>query len=332
MGSGKRRVMIVGAGIIGSSIAWRLAQAGAEVTLIDAGRLGGEASWAGAGMLAPGGEFDRESVWTRLSNESMDLYPAFVEELSRESGVPIDYRVCGAVEYAFSDGEWEQLIARAEAQRGLGIESRIEGRSVMYPAEAQVDPRDVTRALRCACLRRGAKVIEDKRVDEFDCDEIDAVVIAAGAWSSEIAICYRGELVALPRTFPIKGHLIGFDLPAGSIPHIAREGHTYVLQRSNGFTIAGSTNERAGFDRAIDPALCEEIHRRAARVCPVLEEIEPSERWIGFRPATDSEEPALGRAGGTNVWLAYGHYRNGILLAPVTAKRVAGEIIDSLIQ
>ena len=302
------------------------------MTLIDAGQMGGEASWAGAGMLAPGGEFDCESVWTRLSNESMDLYPAFVEELSSESGVPIDYRVCGAVEYAFSDRDWEQLTARAETQRSLGIESRVEGRSVIYPAEAQVDPRDITCALRCACLKRGVKLLEETRADEFDSDEVDAVVIAAGAWSSEIAVRYRGKPVGLPPAFPVKGHLIGFDLPAGSIPHIAREGHTYVLQRSNGFTIAGATNERVGFDRAVDRELCDEIHRRAARVCALLEEIEPSERWIGFRPATDSEEPALGRARDTNVWLAYGHYRNGILLAPVTAKRIAGEIIDSWIQ
>ena len=319
---------IIGAGIIGSSIAWRLAQAASEVTLIDAGQAGGEASWAGAGMLAPGGEFDRESVWTKLSNESMDLYPAFVEELSGESGVPIDYRVCGAVEYAFSDTDWERLIARAAAQRRLGIESRVEGRAVIYPADAQVDPRDLTRALRCACLKRGVKVIEDRRVEEFDSGEVDAVVIAAGAWSSGIAVHYRGKPVALPRAFPVKGHLIGFNLPAGSMPRIAREGHTYVLQRSSGFTIAGSTNERVGFDRTVDPEVCEEVHRRAARVCPMLAEVEPNERWIGFRPATDSEVPALGRVAGTNVWLAYGHYRNGILLAPVTAKRVSEEITE----
>src|SRR5262249_18972246 len=96
------------------------------------------------------------------------------------------------------------------------------------------------------------------------------------------------------------------------------------------YTIAGSTMEYAGFDRSINDSVCLDIHSRASRLWPCLAASNPVDRWIGFRPATETMEPALGNVSGTNVWLAYGHFRNGILLAPVTAQRIAGSIISSL--
>ena len=103
-----------------------------------------------------------------------------------------------------------------------------------------------------------------------------------------------------------------------------RREHTYVLQRSSGFALAGSTEEDVGFDRSIDGAVCEQIHRRAAELWPALESARPSRRWIGFRPY--AEAPRIGRIANTNVWTAYGHFRNGILLTPLTAQRIAAEI------
>ena len=113
----------------------------------------------------------------------------------------------------------------------------------------------------------------------------------------------------------------------GALGSTRRHGETYVLQRSNGFLIAGSNEQDIGFDRTVDPAICEDIHRRAARLFPPLEHATPVKRWIGFRPRlVEGDGPRIGRVDGTNVWLAYGHYRNGILLTPVTAQRVADEI------
>jgi glycine oxidase len=129
----------------------------------------------------------------------------------------------------------------------------------------------------------------------------------------------------LPQVKPIKGHLIGFDLEPGALGPMLRREHSYVLQRSNGFLIAGSTEEDVGFDRSINSTICEELHRRAAELWPALESARPSKRWIGFRPY--AEAPHIGRVGNTNVWLAYGHFRNGILLAPLTARRVSAEIL-----
>ena len=130
----------------------------------------------------------------------------------------------------------------------------------------------------------------------------------------------------LPRSYPIKGHLLGYRLPAGSLAVTIRHDHTYVLQRADGFTIAGSSTEDAGFDRTIDPKIVSEIAARAAALVPALASLKPESAWIGFRPATDSVLPHIGRIPSSRLWLAFGHYRNGILLAPATCDRICQEI------
>ena len=313
---------IVGGGIIGLSIAWRLAQRGLQVCVFDAGGRGGEASPAGAGMLAPGGEFTGRSVWTELGLESHALYPAFVEELSRESGCPIDYRICGAI-------EWGVTQERLEAQAAAGIVSAPAADGICYPNDGYVDPRGVLVALRCACQRRGVKV-ERRVVNEVDAEAHEALAIAAGAWSGDIAVTRHGRRLPLAKTMPIKGHLVGYRLQPGTLGPIRRRGHTYLLQRANGFTIAGSNEERTGFDTRVDAAVCSDIQERAVELWSELAGHTASECWIGFRPAAEDMLPHIGRFEDTNVWLAYGHYRNGILLAPVTAGRIAGGITASL--
>ena len=344
-------VVIAGAGIIGSSIAWRLAQGGLRVALLDAGRMGAEASSAGAGMLAPGGEIEAHSPWNDFALESLRLYPDFVAELQSETGCPIDFQARGAVELALSEEEWGTLETRGRLQASLGIPScalspeeirkqvplalRDAAGALFYPEDAQVDPRDVMHALRSACLKRGVVIREGARVREMrptvgsvevvtDEGVLDAAyaVLAAGAWSSEITVAGQ----SLPRAYPVRGHLIGFRLALASLGPILRHGHTYLLQRRGGFTIAGTSSEHAGFDRTLDLAITSEIHSRATQILPALAGLAPQERWLGFRPAAEGDTPAVGRVGGRALWLAYGHYRNGILMAPATAQRVAREI------
>jgi glycine oxidase len=344
-------VIVAGAGIIGSSIAWRLSQSGLRVAVLDAGRMGAEASSAGAGMLAPGGEIEAHSPWNDFALESLRLYPDFVAELQSETGCAIDYRAPGAVELALSEEEWRALEARGRRQASLGIPacplaqaelkklaplalSDAAG-ALFYPQDALVDPRDVMRALRSACLKRGVVIREGVRVREMrptigsvavvtaeGVMDAAAAVLAAGAWSSEIVVAGH----SLPRAFPVRGHLIGFRLAADSLGPILRHGHTYLLQRSGGFTIAGTSSENAGFDRTLDTGITSEIHARAAHILPVLAGHAPEECWLGFRPAVEGDAPAVGRAGEQGLWLAYGHYRNGILMAPATAEKVAREI------
>ncbi|HLI84678.1 MAG TPA: FAD-dependent oxidoreductase [Bryobacteraceae bacterium] len=347
--------IVVGAGIIGGSIVWRLARGGLRVILLDAGRMGpskmGAASWAAAGMLAPGGEIDSASPWASFALENLRAYPGFVAELEAETGESLDFQRHGALEIAMTEADWAPLLRRAACQEKLGIRAlRISGEEALrqvpllapavagalfYPEDALVDPRGILRALRAACLARGVEIREGVPVREVrpgrDTVEVvtgdgilsaGAAVLAAGAWSSGIRVAG----CELPRTFPVRGHLAGFALDAGSIGPILRCGHTYVLQRAAGFTVVGTSSEQCGFNHQLDKAIVSRIHERAAALVPAFAGRAFTESWLGFRPGVDGEGPIVRPVAGTTLWLAYGHYRNGILMAPLTAARVADGI------
>jgi glycine oxidase len=336
--------IVIGAGIIGLSISWRLAQRGLRVALIDAGKAGSEASWAGAGMLAPGGEVTERTDWSDFALHSLALYPEFLAELEQESGCAIDYQRNGAMETSSSEEDWIALQQRAEKQRALGIASFLvdNEKTLFYPGDATVDPRDVTRALLTACRRRQVCVHEDLPATAIYASgrsaEVEtakgrlaggSAVLAAGAWSGAIPFTSAGGLRRLPGSFPVRGHLIGYQMEPGSCPTILRQGHTYILQRRSGFTIAGTSMETVGFDRRIDPEIVRDIAERAEALLPALRQARPPEAWIGFRPRADAHQPQIGRFANSALWLAYGHFRNGILLAPATAERVAAGITSN---
>ncbi len=324
-------MLIVGAGIIGLSCAWRLARRGFPVTVFDAREAGREASWAGAGMLAPGGEVQSESLLARMATCSLAMYPAFVESLREASGLEIDFQRCGALELALNDDEALDLERRAADQCRIGIRSESATHpdcagARFYPDDAVVNPRDVMAALRTACCRSHVSIHEQEPVIEILGDgsgvrtpratyRADGVLIAAGAWSS-------GLLPELPQTTPVRGHLIAYDAPTGTLGTILRHRNTYLLQRDNGCLIAGASTEHVGFDRAIDESIVHEIHRRATQLLPALRGLPLAERWNGFRPGIEGDVPAIGKLPDRPIWTAFGHYRNGILLAPETARRI----------
>jgi glycine/D-amino acid oxidase-like deaminating enzyme len=292
-------------------------------------------------MLAPGGEVAGRTGWAEFAVESLALYPAFVAELENETGLTIDYRCCGAMEIARTEAEWQDLLARRAVQSELGIRAEIVDGGLFYPGDGLVDPRDVTRALRCACQKRGVRILEQTRVlairvaaARVDVETAggvlfgSAAVLAAGAWSGALPVFGEDGRIAIPASFPVRGHLLGYALEPGSVGPILRQGHTYVMQRSSGFTIAGTSSEQVGFDRTLDPQIVADIRARAEELLPRLRSAAEPTAWLGFRPATEGYEPAIGRVGNTCLWLAYGHYRNGILLTPATARRVARQIGD----
>jgi glycine oxidase len=195
-------------------------------------------------------------------------------------------------------------------------------------------------ALREACRRRGVAIREHTPVRAIrprassvelvagnETIESRSAVLAAGAWAGAIPV----EGVEIPASFPVKGHLVGFDVPAGTLGPILRHGHTYLMQRSSGFTVAGTSSEAGNFDRCVDQATALDIVFRARDLAPGLPLGRPVRSWVGFRPGVEAEGPQVRRIEGSNVWLAYGHYRNGILLAPVTARMVAGAIATDLV-
>lgn len=344
-------VAIVGGGIIGMSTAWRLAQAGWKVTVFDQAEIGKEASWAGAGMLAPGGEIDAPSPLATLALESCALYPGFMRELAEVSSVDIDYQQCGALELAYSAEELALLEQKAARQASLGIVSkevplahvfqfwpriRREGLAGVrfYPGDSIVNPRQVVVALGVACEKLGVTIragcavklvtVSPERVQlDHACgsEPFGAAVIAAGAWSNTIA---AEGVPAFPAVEPVKGHLIGYSQPDQTCSTILRHRHTYILQRANGLLIVGASVEHAGFNRKLEAGVIEDLVQQAGRMLPHLAETTPTEAWVGFRPA--SEELRMGSWHSSRLHLAYGHYRNGILLAPVTARLLTAAI------
>jgi glycine oxidase len=337
------------------STAWRLAQSGWRVTVFDKGRVGAEASWAGAGMLSLGGEIEGPSPLSTLAMESRRLYREFIRELEEASGLAIDYQECGALDLAYSREELQNLEARAAAQVAVGISSKlvtpkhistfwprvrqddlVSGR--FYPDDALVNPREIIAALEVACGRADVYIVphcpvlsvnvSGSTAKVFACDDVrtcEVAIIAAGAWSDSIAV---DGVPPLPASEPIKGHLIGYDQPAQTCNTIVRHGHAYVLQRATGLLIAGSSVEDVGFDRDIRPDIASDIARHAGYVFPHLLETMPSEIWTGFRPGSNGLQ--IGAWHSPSLYLAYGHYRNGILLAPATAKRLMAEINANL--
>jgi glycine oxidase len=342
------QIAIIGGGIIGATAAWRLAQGGAAVTLFEKAQLGGEASWAAAGMLSPGGEIGDDTAQPELFIESRSLYRRFVDELTHTSGETIDYQECGAIDLAYSAEEWDALLRQAQFHSRLGIASReltpvqikvfsphvdtkrITG-ALFYPDDGVVAPRDLMKALRTACRKERVDIRENTWVDGIQVERnaviiagarYSSAVLAAGAWSSSIPI--EGA-PPVPSSEPVRGHLLGYELQLGACPTILRRGRTYVFQRGNGLVVAGASMEHAGFDRQIDEAIVGDLIRKVTDTMPLLGRMAPVDIWTGLRPA--SERLQLGRWQNTPLFLAYGHYRNGILLAPVTAQRLAEEIL-----
>lgn len=261
-------VVVLGAGVIGTAIAWRLAQSGLHVHMVDAGILGGEASSAAAGMLLAGGDSDGPSVWLDLALQGLRLYPAFVSELISESDRAIDFQVCGSIRTVVDEGDLSSASQQAEFHSGLRIRVEQVSRGFLYPDDGFVAPAGLLRALRRACEIRNVLVRENCSVSEIESTDYGAVVVAAGAWSSQIRVQHAGRLLELPGTLPVKGHLIGFQLEPGVLGPMLRCGHTYLLQRTDGFMVAGSTEERVGFNREISLAISDDIHRRAATLFP----------------------------------------------------------------
>src|ERR1700683_4273771 len=248
-------MIVAGAGIIGLSCAWRLSRCKIPVTVFDAREAGAEASWAGAGMLAPGGEMDEASPLAEMALRGLELYPDFVESLREGSGGPIDYQQCDALERALNDHEAPELKHRAARQSAIGIRSestRHKGSFAarFYPDDALVNPRDIMAALRTACLRNGVSIHEREPIIEILADgsgvrtpqagyRDDGVLIAAGSWSSNLLSKF-----AVPKAVPVRGHLIAYRAEAGMLGTILRHENTYLVQRDTGSLIAGASTEQ----------------------------------------------------------------------------------------
>jgi glycine oxidase len=347
-------VIVVGAGVIGLSCAWRAAQRGLEVTVVERRAAAAGASGVAAGMLAPVGELSfGERRLLELNLASAELFPGFAAELEASAGLPVGYRRCGALHVALDRDEAEELRRRHRLQESLGLEAEwlAPGRcrelepglapsiagGVHAPHEAAIDPRALCAALLAALEREGTEVrngfevdaalIGDGRIEgvrSASGEELRAreVVLANGAWAG--AADWLPE-AARPKVHPVKGQILTLRGPADQplCERIVASERVYLVPREDGRVIVGATVEERGFDTTVTAGGVHELLREAYRLLPEVAELELVETDAGLRPGTPDNLPLIGPGAIEGLILATGHYRNGVLLAPLTAERVA---------
>ncbi|MGH8962089.1 MAG: glycine oxidase ThiO [Jatrophihabitantaceae bacterium] len=354
MGTKSSDVIVLGAGAIGTAVAWRCAQRGLRVTLVDPQPERG--AWqTAAGMLAPVTELHyAESALLRLNLDSLARYPSFAAEVTEVSGRPTGFRECGTVSVAWDGADLAGLRDLHEFGRSLGLASRmLTGRELhqLEPALAsglpgallaeddhQIDPRLLHAALLAACSGAGVAVrAGEARVDVVgnratgvslaDDSALTAgcVVLAAGAWSSRVG---GVPTAAVPGVRPVKGQTLRLRLPGPPrLTHVVRGtvkgSPVYVVPRQDGEYVVGASAEEVGFDLQPRAGAVYELLRDAQSVVPELGEAVLVEVSTGLRPGSPDNAPLVGPSGVDGLIHATGHYRNGILLTPVTADGVA---------
>jgi glycine oxidase len=355
--------VIIGAGVIGLSIAWRLAGGGASVAVFDRGAAGAGASHAAAGMLAACVEAEPgEEALVAFGRESQARWPAFAAELQQTSGIEIGLRSEGTLVVALTADDQARLHHQLMFQQNLGLplqwisaaetrrhEPHLAGKlagAVLSPQDTQVDNRKLAAALRITAIAAGANINEHRpvsaisfigeRVDGIvlaDSTKVaaDVVVLAAGAWSRDIA----GIPPNLrPPVRPIKGQMLALRMDAAAplVTHVVWAPGAYLVPRRDGRLLVGATVEEKGYDTSLTAGGMLTLLEAAWRAIPAVEELPIEEMWVGHRPGSRDDAPILGAAPIRGLVYATGHHRNGILLAPVTADAIARLVLDGLAE
>ncbi len=347
-------VIVVGGGAIGCAIAYYLARDGAKVILLERGALAGEATGASAGLLAAlsdeGG--DRGSTFQQLCLDSLRLYQELRPALDA-TGVDLRYRGAGILHLALDAGEATRLRSRYEAQRSLAPDNRwLAGRDIraLEPAaslraiaamlsaeEHYLDAQRLTLALAAAAQRLGAEIVTNAlvrrllrrrgRVRCVDAGgrvyEAPSLVLAAGPWTGQLTR-RLGRYVPVR---PVRGQMLSLSGPRPPLRHVIWGASAYLVPREDGQTYVGASVEEAGFRKRTTAAVTGRLQRAAAELIPSLEGAPRLRDWAGLRPASPDGLPIMGLLPGwENVWVATGHFRNGILLAPITGRLIATSI------
>ena len=357
-----KKVLIIGGGVIGLGIGWQLAKAGTDVTIHERGQAGHGASRAAAGMLGPIAEAHSDELkLLKLSNQSLARYPEWVDELETETEMSIGYRAEGTLIIAIGDDEASQLQHTYALQQDLGLkvewlsgqEARdIEGALSPYVTAAircetdhQVDNRLMARALQRAYQGRGGVLHQNSPIERIVIENgtatgvqtqdgfqaADVCILAAGCWSGQI-----GGLpdTIIPPVRPVKGQMLALRMQDGVIlKNVIRTVVTrypmpvYLVPRRDGRLIVGATTEEVGFDTELTVGGIYELLHGAYEAVPGVYKLPLIETWTGLRPGSGDNEPILGKTPVENLIYATGHYRNGILLTPITAYEISKLIL-----
>jgi glycine oxidase len=337
-------VILVGGGIIGLSLAIELRKCGVDVLIVERGEPGREASHAAAGMLADC-TLETPTALQTLATASARMYPEFVHELQDESGADLDLRSEGTLLFP-AESEREKLSGFCAEHPLPATLAELEpamvaaGNTAAFLNERSVDPRALVEASLKAAKHRGVNIssgttvvsvlIEEGRAAGVQTDNTvyraAAVVNCAGAWSG----------LLLPATFPtrpVKGQMLALVGGPPNVPrHVIRTSEVYLVPRSNGRLLVGTTVEDAGYDKQVEAHTIQRLRKAAMRLFPALADARLHENWAGLRPGTPDHLPILGATQTPGYFIATGHFRDGILLAPVTAKIMAqvitGQSVD----
>jgi glycine oxidase ThiO len=326
--------IIIGGGIIGLSLALNLRRAGHSVLVIDRTEPGREASWAAGGIIASC-DPRTPSALQDLASASAALYPEFVHELQDESQFPIDYRRNGTIVF-LDEGEtpFGQSVRILDPQTLSQFEPLLAyAPNAWLMPEASVDPRTLLAALIKSCKHHDVDIVTGHAVLNLELANncvsgvrtenshyaSSTVVNCAGAWASQIAP------LGFP-TRPIKGHMLSLVFPQHThahdpiVSHVIHGNDVYIVPRTDGELVIGSTIEDVGFDKRVVPDTIQFLHQSAANLVPEIGEARMHEFWTGLRPGTPDKLPILGPSAIPGYFAATGHYRDGIMLAPITAQ------------
>ena len=357
-----KKILIIGGGVIGLGIGWQLAKAGAAVTIYERAEIGRAASWAAAGMLAPLAEaHNEEPELLKLGCQSLDCYPQWVRELEIDAEMSIGYRVEGTLIVGLEPDDTHQLRHLYAAQQHLGldvnwltgreardIESALSPRvtaAIHCASDYQVDNRCMVTALQHAYQACGGVLHENSTVERIvikngiatgvqiqgGFQKADIVILSAGCWSAEI----EGIPEAIiPPVRPVKGQMLALQMEEGitvnSVIRTVRARYpvsVYLVPRADGRLIVGATSEEMGFDTRLTVGGVFELLRGAWEAVPGVYELPILETWTGLRPGSRDNAPILGKTPVEHLIYATGHYRNGILLTPITAYEIAKLIL-----
>lgn len=356
------RVIIVGGGVIGLSIGWQLAKVGCGVSIYERNYAGRSASWSAAGMLAPLAEVHfEEKALLQLGNLSLQLYPEWVEALEVDSGMSVGYRTEGTLIVGLDQDDARELKHLYESQQFLNLPCKwltgSEARemepllspkvtaAIFSPNDHQVDNRLMVEALIVAYQRAGGSLYENMPVEKIEIRDVkargvwvegvldngDVIVLAAGCWSNEIEGLPG---IVKPPLRPVKGQILALQMEAGVIlQKVIRTirakylTDVYLAPKNDARLVIGATNEEMGFDTRLTAGGLFELLRGAWEAVPGVYDLPIVETWTGLRPGSRDNAPILGETAVENLVMATGHYRNGILLAPVTAREIASLVL-----
>ena len=329
--------IVLGAGIIGVSVARALRKQGMEVLLLERGEPGRESSFAAAGMLAPHSTDTPDRLWA-FAEASARLYPGFVEEVETDSGLRVDLRSQGTI--VFLESQEELLSLPCLPELGASQLAELEpglvspGGRAFFLEERSVDARALMAASLEAARKRDIQLLSRTAATNVERTQGRALQVTAGPEPLQAPIvvncagAWAGQIP--PQKFPtppVKGQMLAVEAPRGlRLRHVVRTPAVYVVPRSDGRILIGATQEEAGFDRSLDPKAIATLHQEAARILPGLAPARVRESWCGFRPGTPDALPILGPTATPGYFVATGHFRNGFLLAPLTAQAMAAVI------